>query len=270
MAGNPEKFWRIAPHVHTDRSDGVSIKKIMARARETGIHAVGLMDHDVDPPDPINTGLPNVLLGKETSSVQGHILVYAKEEQDRDFLKAITMGRSAYETVRTAHREGLLVVIPHMGWSISPGSVAPQTLSDLYQKGEYIDGLEVKNPVFTRRHKQQASQLAETYNISKLGASDDHKGEPAERYITLVPKKTRDPRKDFFSALKEKTTIPADSGIILSEAEVGQSIAFFLKCFAKGIWHGKHKLPYLHVFASTFLSLRFEELKRFMESIYGK
>ncbi len=200
-------------HVHSKFSDGLhSPWEILKQAKKAGLNVVALTDHDTtagitpqlsEKAQKLNIGL---IRACEITTAQGHLIALDKNNTfpNRPFEEFYSLA----DTVEVVSDYGGIILIPHLGFCISPGSVAPATLNDLYQTGRHVSAIETAHPSFNTRHTIQALQTARQYNIAEIGVSDDHWGNVGRKFVTHYPKMSGDPVKDFFAALDKNTTRP--------------------------------------------------------------
>ena len=163
-------------HVHTtysgDFSTPLQVLRVAARRR---LDAVAITDHDtiegaleaafLAQSDPL---LPQVIIGEEVSSAEGHILGLFLQER-------VPPGLSAADTVASIHRQGGLAVAAHPFWSASPNSLGEAPLDS--RRGVGFDGIEVANgaPVLSMmRANRQAKRYQPASGMAATGGSDAH------------------------------------------------------------------------------------------------
>ena len=204
-----KRHWTADPHVHTPYSDGIiPVQNLVLLAHVAGLDLIGFADHDkVEATKEVKKYLEECCFvpAIETTSLQGHLLGLF---EDRYPSEEIPMFLTLEETVDRIHEEGGIVVIPHFGVKNPLGSVSPNGLDGLYQRGKKAEAIEVITPVFGRskRHKDVANRAAEIYGLAKLGVSDDHLGNVGRWFITTFLKRSDNPRKDFFTAVSRLET----------------------------------------------------------------
>ncbi|MDO8657943.1 MAG: PHP domain-containing protein [Candidatus Levybacteria bacterium] len=210
-----ENTWKGDLHVHTPYSDGiVPMQNLVLLAYVAGLDLVGFADHDnVEAIKEAKKYLDECYFvpATEISTLQGHLLALF---EDRYPSREIPMFLTLEETVDMVHGEGGTVVIPHFGVKNPLGSVSPNGLDGLYQRGKKVEAIEVKTPFFgkSKRHEDDANRAAEIYRLAKLGVSDDHEGNIGRWFITTFPRITDSPRKDFFTAVSRLETRAVKSG----------------------------------------------------------
>jgi predicted metal-dependent phosphoesterase TrpH len=243
-------------HVHTTASDGLrSPEECVHLANELGLDIIGITDHDrtwgallaLEEARKLG-GSVSVVPGTEITTAQGHLLaLYVKEEIP-------SMG-SLFETVREIHYRGGLAIAPHVGLGPSPISISPKTIANLYLKGERLDGIEVLNPHYRRRHLEQARLLSLKYDISPVAGSDDHLGNFGREVQTLFLGKTA---VDLRVSIEEGKTIAVRSEFPLKKIPVSDRILQISQGLTDDL---SRKTRRARIFVSTLISLRLEELR---------
>ena len=106
-------------HVHTTYSDGAdNPSDVLAWAARVGMNVIAITDHDTIDGAIVAAELarvregPEVIIGEEVSSREGHILGLF-------ITKLVPADMSATETVDAIHDQGGLAVAPHPYWRIS-------------------------------------------------------------------------------------------------------------------------------------------------------
>lgn len=166
-------------HVHTHHSDGQdSPGQILEWAARIGLDVIAITDHDAIDGALIaaelarqHDGAPEVVVGEEVSSRDGHVLALFISQ-------LVPPGLSAEETVSAIHAQGGLAVAAHPYWRT--------TMLDrdgrLYGLGDRIadvkvDAVEVLNGGFTPSMigaNRRASWVAEALGRTPVGGSDAH------------------------------------------------------------------------------------------------
>lgn len=165
-------------HVHTNCSDGQdSPSEVLAWAERIGLDVLAITDHDTIDGAIIAAELarirkgPDVIVGEEISSREGHILAL--------FIKSlITPDMSAAETVDAIHAQGGLAIAAHPYWRTANVDYKGR----LYGLGDRIaelpfDAVEVLNGGFTPSMivaNRRAGWVAEALGRTPVGGSDAH------------------------------------------------------------------------------------------------
>ena len=156
-------------HIHTNASaDGkCPVEKVIAKAKERGLDAISITDHDTTEGAKQALGLkdPGILIipGIEVSTRQGHVLVLGTT-------RVFEPGKDAIETIREAKAEGCLTIIPHPyhRWRHAVGLHAPQALRQ-------ADAIEVFNSrYYIGTANSRAAKFAKKYHIPMTAGSDAH------------------------------------------------------------------------------------------------
>ena len=166
-------------HVHTLHSDGEdSPADVLAWAERIGLDVVAITDHDAIDGALEAAGLaggrvggPEVVVGEEVSSRDGHILALFIE-------RVIKPDMSAEETVEAIHEQGGLAVAAHPYWR----STSLDHKGRMYGLGDRIadiafDAIEVINGGFTPSMigaNRRAGWVAEALGRTPVGGSDAH------------------------------------------------------------------------------------------------
>lgn len=166
-------------HVHTHRSDGSdSPLQVLHWAKRIGLDILAITDHDT-----IDGALeaqelalrlgcgPEVIVGEEVSSADGHVLGLFLANR-------IEPGLTARETVAAIHEQGGLAVAAHPYWRV--GATARN--GSLYSVGDLFmnvafDAVEVTNGGFTPAMVAaniKAGRLARELELTEIGGSDAH------------------------------------------------------------------------------------------------
>ena len=166
-------------HVHTHHSDGQdSPGEVLEWAGRIGLDVIAITDHDAIDGARIAASLagqvgegPEVVIGEEVSSRDGHILAL--------FIDALVPpGLSAQETVAAIHEQRGLAVAAHPYWRTNSTDHAGR----LYGLGDLIadvdfDAIEVINGGFTPSMigaNRRAGWVTEALGRTPVGGSDAH------------------------------------------------------------------------------------------------
>jgi hypothetical protein len=252
---NPE-FGRADLHIHTTFSDGLKTpEECLDLAQEVGLNVIGITDHDrvqgallaLEEAERRGSSV-SVVPGTEVTTAQGHLLALYVEEE-------IPSMCSLIETVGEIHYRGGLAIAPHVGLGPSLISISPKTIANLYLKGERLDGIEVQNPHYRRRHLEQARLLSLKYGISPVAGSDDHLGNFGREVQTLFLGKTA---ADLRVSIEEGKTIAVRSEFPLKKIPVSDRILQISQGLTDDL---SRKARRSRIFVSTLISLRREELR---------
>ncbi len=187
-------------HIHTYYSFDSSLppKEIVKISREIGLDVIGVVDHGtckgaIDTKN-ISKGNPFVLIGQETKTKDGEIIVFGLEDD-------MKQGLSLVETCKKAKKMGGFIVVPHpfdrFRWGVG------KHIDDVI---EYIDAVEAFNSmcVFDSFNKK-AREFAEKNSIPMVAGSDAHFRNELGRGITIVECENKE---SILDAVKRgKTTI---------------------------------------------------------------
>jgi len=150
-------------HVHTRRSFDslLSPRKIVAKARELGVHALVVTDHDT-----IQGSLDVRAVADGTPPLVATAAEYQSEKGDiiGVFLKQEIRSPRSDEIIHQIHAQGGLVVLPHP----SRGHL----LDDKLLAG--VDLIESYNSRCSERDNAQAVQLAEKWDRPVIAGADAH------------------------------------------------------------------------------------------------
>jgi predicted metal-dependent phosphoesterase TrpH len=166
-------------HIHTHHSDGQDgPAEVLEWARRIGLDVIAITDHDQIDGARIAAELarrdaeaPEVVVGEEVSSLDGHILGLYLE-------RLIPPGMSAEATVAAIHEQGGLAVAAHPYWRTS----SVDHRGRIYGLGDRIadvdvDAVEVVNGGFTPSMigaNRRAGWVAEALGRTPVGGSDAH------------------------------------------------------------------------------------------------
>jgi predicted metal-dependent phosphoesterase TrpH len=165
-------------HVHTTYSDGSdSPSDVLAWAARIGLDVVAITDHDTIEGAIIARELarvrrgPEVIVGEEVSSRDGHILALFVET-------TIPAGMSAADTVGAIHEQRGLAVGAHPYWRTARLDYRGRAyaLGDLIAELD-LDAIEVLNGGFTLsmlNANRRAAWVAAALDRTPVGGSDAH------------------------------------------------------------------------------------------------
>ena len=179
-------------HLHTSFSDGwPSPAELVDYARAcTGLAVIAVTDHDTvegalrarDYAERLG-GAPEVVVGEEVSSRDGHIVGLFLE-------KRVAPGMSAAATVHAIHDQGGLAYAAHPFWRTARQAAGRGTIHGVGWLGGELefDAIEVENstPGFYV-FNQMAHRLAEATGRPELGNSDAHILDAVGRAYTSFP-----------------------------------------------------------------------------------
>ena len=166
-------------HIHTHHSDGQDgPAEVVAWAARIGLDVIAITDHDQIDGALIaaaiargEPGSPDVIVGEEVSSLDGHILALFID-------RLVPPDMSAAETVAAIHEQGGLAVAAHPYWRSS----STDHRGRVYGLGDRIaevdlDAVEVINGGFTPSMigaNRRAGWVAEALGRTPIGGSDAH------------------------------------------------------------------------------------------------
>lgn len=165
-------------HVHTNYSDGADgVSDVLAWAAQIGLDVIAITDHDTIDGAFIAAELarvrnePEVIVGEEVSSRDGHILAL--------FIRTVVPpNMSAEETVEAIHEQGGLAIAAHPYWRTSDRDHRGRAFSLGDRIAEIrLDAVEVINGAFTPSiigANFQAGPAAGTLGMTRVGGSDAH------------------------------------------------------------------------------------------------
>lgn len=178
MAGSAERLGVADLHAHTAHSDGSDGSlNVLYCARRVGLDVVAITDHDtvegaLEAAElAARLGGPEVVVGEEVSSREGHILGL--------FLRyMVEPGLTARETVTAIHEQGGLAVAAHPYWRV--GAAVPN--GDRYSVSDLVfdlgfDAIEAINGTFTPSMavaNVKAGRVARELGLAEVGGSDAH------------------------------------------------------------------------------------------------
>ena len=166
-------------HIHTRHSDGVdSASDVLDWAERIGLDVIAITDHDAIDGAFVAAAIrrrrrsgPDVIVGEEVSSRDGHILALFIE-------KLIPPDMSAEETLSAIHEQGGVAIAAHPYWRTSSVDYKGRA----YGLGERIrdmdfDAIEVINGGFTPSMisaNRRAGSAAAALGRAVVGGSDAH------------------------------------------------------------------------------------------------
>ena len=191
-------------HMHTIYSkDGMNdFQSFFRMAKEHGINVLGITDHNtVEGARHMKKIAPSdmlVLLGQETLTASGEIIVYSVEE-------TIPKKRDLLETCKLVKEKGGFIIVPHPFDGFRNG-IGEKMLGILH----YIDAIEVINSrSFRETANKKAKEFAEKYNIPMVAGSDCH-----------TPKEIGAAKNILMADLDEKSVLEAvKTGTIIIDAK---------------------------------------------------
>jgi predicted metal-dependent phosphoesterase TrpH len=166
-------------HIHTHHSDGQdSPGEVLEWAGRIGLDVIAITDHDSIDGARIaaemarqNGAGPEVIVGEEVSSRDGHILALYIDD-------LVPPGMSADDTVAAIHAQHGLAVAAHPYWRTNSFDHAGRMygLGDLIAEVDF-DAIEVVNGGFTPSMigaNRRAGWVAEALGRTAVGGSDAH------------------------------------------------------------------------------------------------
>lgn len=165
-------------HVHTSHSDGQdSVTDVLAWASRIRLDVIAITDHDTIEGAILAAELarvrsgPQVIVGEEVSSLDGHILALFID-------KLVEPNLSAEDTVAAIHEQGGLAIAAHPYWRSSSHDYRGR----LFGLGDRIadlpfDAIEVINGGFTPSMigaNRRAGWVVEALGRTPVGGSDAH------------------------------------------------------------------------------------------------
>lgn len=132
---------------------------------------------------------PNVALGEEVTSLDGHIIALGYDPYSRT-LQGIPSFLSAEETVRRIHEKGLLAIAAHPTENPTFASLSYQLVEDLAEKYDgFWDGVETTS--LRRGIDPRALEIARKLGVPSLGGSDYHRLEEIGRAGVYFPQEAQ-------------------------------------------------------------------------------
>ena len=156
-------------HIHSNASaDGkCSVEQIITIAKERGLNAIAITDHDTTDGAKYAVGIKNpgilIIPGIEVSTKDGHVIVLGTTD-------LFPPGEDAIETIRKAREKGCLTIIPHPyhRWRHAVGLHAPKALRE-------ADAIEVYNSrYYIGTANKKAARVAKEYQKPMTAGSDAH------------------------------------------------------------------------------------------------
>lgn len=189
----------IEPKIHLWNLKRMTIEKILRKAKERGLSAIAIADHDNLEASFLAEKIAEkynlmIIPAVEISSKDGHILAYGVK-------KNIKPKNSALATIEEIHAQGGLAVAAH--------PYMPQGLNNFFsfKKRRYlkllpIDGVEV---ISCATSSSQAKRIAKVLNLAVIGGSDAHCLAAIGYSLTAFPDdcQTVD---DYLEAIKRRKT----------------------------------------------------------------
>lgn len=157
-------------HVHTAASlDGLSsLEELTAAAKEAGLDAVAITDHNLCTPVPQRLNGVLLIPGCEVSTRQGHVTgLFLEEPLDLEGLRknGLPQGGDAVEEI---HRRGGIAVLAHPYQS--PGA-APE---DFDFRPDCVEGANARADLKVKEANERAAALAQSLGLPAVGGSDAH------------------------------------------------------------------------------------------------
>ena len=175
-------------HAHSDASyDGRdSIEQLLERAREVGLDALAVTDHDEFAESKRAAQLAPeyglvAIPAMEVSSAAGHILAMGIDS-------AIEPGLSYEETIERIHEQGGTAIVPHPFQEMRSGVLAKIPKSKL----TLADAIEVYNSrLVTGWSNRQAKRYAQRESLPMIAGSDAHVSDMVGQSVTRVDAEER-------------------------------------------------------------------------------
>jgi predicted metal-dependent phosphoesterase TrpH len=170
---------KIDLHVHTNRSDSSSsVEKILETARERGLDAIAITDHNTMTAYYYAIRIaPDLMIipGLEVGTADGHLLILGIETRPPKRL------RSAVEVTKYARKNNGVIIIPHPNMPLI--SVSEKVIRQIAP-----DAIETHNsnvPFFNYFTKKN-TKLADKLGLPKTGGSDAHNHKSVGDAYTIV------------------------------------------------------------------------------------
>jgi predicted metal-dependent phosphoesterase TrpH len=191
-------------HIHTgySRDSLTSLKEIIATARQRGLGALAILDHNT-----IAGGVAlreiapfPVIVGEEVMTTAGEIAgLFLSEE--------IPRGLSPQETVARIRDQGGLVYVPHPFDSLRRSRLEERALMAILDQ---VDILEVLNARVVRpADNERAHSFAKAHGLPGAAGSDAHAPvEIGRAYVEMAPFEDRD---SFLRSLAQGTVRGGES-----------------------------------------------------------
>jgi predicted metal-dependent phosphoesterase TrpH len=191
-------------HCHSSLShDGRDpVEDLLARAREVGLDAIAVTDHDEIEasleavelaPEYDLVGIP----GMEVSTAAGHVLALGVEE-------LVPARRSFGETLDRIHALGGIAVVPHPFHTSRSGVMANITEDEL----AVADAVEVFNSrLLTGRGNRKAERFARQRGLPMTAGSDAHIADMVGRAVTAIDAASDDVESILTAIREGRTTV---------------------------------------------------------------
>lgn len=162
--------YKIDLHVHTAASlDGLSsLEELTTAAKEAGLDAVAITDHNLCTPVPQRLNGVLLIPGCEVSTRQGHITgLFLEEPLDLEGLRksGLPQGGDAVEEI---HRRGGIAVLAHPYQS---PSAAPESFAF---RPDCVEGANARAALKVKEANDRAAALAQSWGLPAVGGSDAH------------------------------------------------------------------------------------------------
>jgi predicted metal-dependent phosphoesterase TrpH len=208
-------------HLHTSRHSPDSLIdpfELIERARELGLGAVVITDHDFQwPADELaelnaREGGPLVLSGAEVSAREGHFLVYGLPDLD-----GVPPGVELRELLAVVRRHDAAIVAAHpFRWQQDFGGI-------VREHGPVFDALELVSNNVTAETRRLTERLLAEHAMGRTGSSDAHHVEHLGCYYTEFSAPIRS-MADFVAALRGRRGRPRSRpGVTLSSGPVSSA-----------------------------------------------
>lgn len=162
--------YKIDLHVHTAASlDGLSsLEELTTAAKEAGLDAVAITDHNLCTPVPQRLNGVLLIPGCEVSTRQGHITgLFLEEPLDLTALRkdGLPQGGDAVEEI---HRRGGIAVLAHPCQS---PAAAPESFAF---RPDCVEGANARAALKVKEANEKAAALAQSWGLPAVGGSDAH------------------------------------------------------------------------------------------------
>lgn len=157
-------------HVHTAASlDGLSsLEELTTAAREAGLDAVAVTDHNLCTPVPQRLNGVLLIPGCEVSTRQGHITgLFLDGPLDLDGLRKNGLPEGG-EAIAEIHRRGGIAVLAHPYQS---PNAAPEGFPF---RPDCVEGANARAALKVKDANQRAAALAQDWGLPAVGGSDAH------------------------------------------------------------------------------------------------